>query len=247
MNHDRVLVDEHHLAVVPDGTIITWRRIVGDPTSEAVAFVRREVDRYDDGSPRVDVWISPGGWDPMTIEQAGVTYPAHVIRWGDVSTELLVGDEVPALVETLDRGGAYNRASALDAAARVAAGNAVNSRDWVDAEAVLIDADRYLEWLNRDPLADALNDGIKTCIELPDPESPEYQAQADAAVAAYRAWEADREGNAEGVPTALLAQGEDQEPSLGDLAERLRALKSVGVSRAALMYAVDQVWWENEQ
>ena len=248
--HDAYIHDEHHLVVVPDGTVISWLRIPGDRTSEAVAFVRREVD-YDTptvhGGPHATVWISPGGWDPMTIEQAGVNFPAHVIRWGDVSQTLITAAEAPALVETLESGGTYLRASALDAAAQVAAGNAVNSREWVDPEGVLADADKYLEWMQRDPLAEALNEGVKTWVELPDPEDPAVVAQADAAVEAYRAWESDREGNAEGRPTALLREGEDQAPNLGDLAERLRALKLVGVTRAALMYAVDQVWWENEQ
>lgn len=222
MTHDAYIHDEHHLAVAPDGTVISWLRIPGDPTSEAVAFVRREVD-YDNptvhGGPHATVWISPGGWDPMTIEQAGVTFPAHVIRWGDVSTTLIRADEAPALVETLDSGGAYQRVAALDAAARAYQGMTVMSGKREDK--IIGVAETFLDWLLKDPAV---------------------QAQADAAVRAYRAWE-----TGEGDPTDIIRADEDQAPSLGDLAERLRALKSVGVTHAALMYAVDQVWWENEQ
>lgn len=164
------IIDAHHLAVVPDGTIITWLRIPGDHTSEAVAFVRREVE-YDDGptGPTVHggahavVWISPGGWDPQTIEQAGVRFPCRVVRWGELASQIVLGDEVPALVETLETGGSYNRATALDAAARVRAGDAVNARDYVSAESVTDMATAFEEWLNRpEPVA------MKGCIELPD-------------------------------------------------------------------------------
>lgn len=197
MTHDAYIHDEHHLAVVPDGTVISWLRIPGDPTSEAVAFVRREVD-YDNptvhGGPHATVWISPGGWDPMTIEQAGVTFPAHVIRWGDVSTEVLLGDEVPALVETLESGGSYARTSALDASARVNAGTTATT------DQIIADADRFLAWLRADD-----QPAIKTMLELPDPEDPIVQAQADAAVRAYRAWE-----TGEGDPTAIV-RGDDRD------------------------------------
>ncbi len=144
------IIDAAHLAVVPDGTIITWLRIPGDHTSEAVAFVRREVDHYDDGTPRVEVWISPGGWEPQTIESAGVNFPCRVVRWGELASQVVLGGEVPALAETLDSGGTWARQAALDAAARVAAGNAVNARDWVAADAVLIDAETFLSWLDPD-------------------------------------------------------------------------------------------------
>ena len=51
-------------------------------------------------------------------------------------------------------GGTWARETALDAAARVAAGNAVNAREWVGAESVLIDAEAFEEWLDR-PVPDA--------------------------------------------------------------------------------------------
>ncbi|QWY84402.1 hypothetical protein SEA_KNOCKER_60 [Mycobacterium phage Knocker] len=194
--------DAMHLSVVPDGTIITWLRIPGDPTSEAVAFVRREMD-LSSGTPVV--WISPGGWSPQTIESAGVTFPAHVVRWGDVSVTAYTAPEVPALVETLDSGGAWNRGQALECAARVRAGDAANSRDWVTAESVLNMADTFLEWLTRD------DDGLRR--EPVDLEAMLREsdcgiggtcpAPTDAALAAYQAWE-DRDQAADGVPTAIL-------------------------------------------
>lgn len=106
--------DEAHLRTLPDGTIISWLRIIGDNTSEAVAFVRREVTN-ESGFPTVDVWISPGGWDPQTIESAGVTFPAHVVRLGEFNPEHYLGAEIPLLTETLasgvlDSGGTWARA-----------------------------------------------------------------------------------------------------------------------------------------
>lgn len=140
------IADAAHLEVVPDGTIISWLRIPGDATSEAVAFVRREAWRIPATEQTgVDVWISPGGWDPQTIEDAGVTFPATVIRWGDVAAEPLTGAEIPTLMQTLDSGGTWSRQAALDAAARVFQGMGVH----VD-ESVLRVADRFVGWLNRD-------------------------------------------------------------------------------------------------
>jgi hypothetical protein len=218
---DTWIVDRHHLEVVPDGTVISWLRIPGDQTSEALAFVRREVE-YDDGpdgptvhgGPHATVWVSPGGWDPQTIESAGVTFPCHVIRWGDVSQSIITGTELPALVETLESGGSYSRASALDASARFCADTPTS------VERMLEIAETFEEWLNR-PVPPAL----KGMMELPDYESPEFEAQADAAVAAYRSWEAN-EGNAEGLPTDIVRAGNvlpDWWPNLAD-AERLRVL-----------------------
>jgi hypothetical protein len=144
-----VIHDADHLAVVPDGTIITWERIVGDPTSMAVAFIRRELahdnDCFEDRCTCTPVvWISPGGWDPQTIAQAGVTFPATVVRWGEVSSTVYTAPELPAVIETLEMGGTYHRASALDAAARVAAGT--NQSD----EGILATATAFERWLNRD-------------------------------------------------------------------------------------------------
>lgn len=145
--------DAQHLHVVPDGTIISWYRIPGDATSEAVAFVRREVE-YDEptphGGPAVTVWVSPGGWDPHTIEDAGVNFPATVIRWGDVSVEALVGAEVPMLTETLCHGGTWSREKALECAVTLYAG-ALQGGSGIQLAEVMKDARRFEVWLDRDP------------------------------------------------------------------------------------------------
>lgn len=65
------------LSVLPDGTIISWLRIPGDPTSRAIAFLRRDVDPETGDDLH---WISPGGWEPMSPAQAAVTYPVTIIR-----------------------------------------------------------------------------------------------------------------------------------------------------------------------
>ncbi|AEJ94622.1 hypothetical protein FDI63_gp055 [Mycobacterium phage ChrisnMich] len=118
--------DAAHLRTLPDGTIISWLRVPGDRTSEAVAFVRREVSN-ESGFPQVDVWISPGGWDPQTIESAGVSFPAHVVRFGEFNPEHYLGAELPLLSETLasgvlDHGGTWAREKALECASRVNTG-----------------------------------------------------------------------------------------------------------------------------
>jgi hypothetical protein len=180
--------DAAHLHVVPDGTIITWLRIPGDQTSEAVAFVRREVENLGPCGPydvsgvecgqKVTVWISPGGWDPQTIESAGVNFPCQVIRWGDVSAEQLIGSEIPALVETLESGGAWNRGQALECAVRLFADNELyvlpRNGEGPQLGVVLDTAERFEQWLERDTLADALN----TVINAPSPFDPVPQYDA---------------------------------------------------------------------
>ncbi|QNJ56119.1 hypothetical protein KNV18_gp54 [Mycobacterium phage Heath] len=117
--------DAAHLRTLPDGTIISWLRVPGDRTSEAVAFVRREVSN-ESGFPQVDVWISPGGWDPQTIESAGVSFPAHVVRFGEFNPEHYLGAELPLLTDlasgVLDHGGTWAREKALECASRVNTG-----------------------------------------------------------------------------------------------------------------------------
>ncbi|ACF05059.1 hypothetical protein Nigel_56 [Mycobacterium phage Nigel] len=144
--------DAAHLRTLPDGTIISWLRITGDPTSEAVAFVRREVTN-ESGFPTVDVWISPGGWDPQTIESAGVTFPAHVVRLGEFNPEHYLGAEIPLLSETLasgvlDHGGTWAREKALECASRVWAGmSAIRDRDG----AILDTARKFEDYLDPEP------------------------------------------------------------------------------------------------
>lgn len=162
------ITDRHHLEVVPDGTVISWLRIPGDPTSEAVAFVRREVETvHDDATERpltrAVVWISPGGWAPQTIESAGVTFPCHVIRWGDVSSTVITASEAPAAVETLFAGGTYPRDHALLCAATAWAGmSAIRDRD----RTMLETAEKFEEWLRRPEPPK-----LKGMIEVPMPDT----------------------------------------------------------------------------
>lgn len=146
-------VDDLHR--VPDGTVISWLRIPGDHTSEAVAFVRREreITAMDGGGRPTEwdnvVWITPGGWQPMTPADAGVTYPATVIRWGEVPATEDPADPLPYpfAIPTIDTGGTWARQAALDAAARVWAGNAVNAHAWVESDKVIDTAERFAAWL----------------------------------------------------------------------------------------------------
>ncbi|QGH75307.1 hypothetical protein I5G61_gp59 [Mycobacterium phage Quesadilla] len=154
--------DERHLATLPDGTIISWQRIVGDPTSEAVAFIRREIE---DG--HAVVWVSPGGWSPHTIEEAGVTFPAQVIRLGTFNPDHYLPSELPVLGEALAEvtGGTWGREKALECAARLFAGTApvpfeVEGRIMVKAseaefekwlsQCVLRAAENFETWLDRE-------------------------------------------------------------------------------------------------
>lgn len=203
--------DEAHLRTLPDGTIISWLRIPSDRTSEAVAFVRREVEDlgpcgpYDasgvDCGQRVTVWISPGGWDPQTPQSAGVTYPAQVVRFGEFNPEHYLGAELPMLGETLasgvlDHGGTWAREKALECATRAWAGmSAVRDRNGAIVETAKV-FEQYLDPDN-------------------DVADPDDEPEAEVL---------------------------DQAPSLGELAHQLATLKAVGVTREALMYAVNRVW-----
>lgn len=200
------ITDQAHLEKLPDGTIISWRRIPGDPTSQAVAFIHHEVQ----GKPGVMgsvsnpdaletvTWISPGGWQPMTICEAGITYPVTVIRPGGTdtrSTEWPGGDsELSGFVPMMESmtGGTWAREKALEYATQWTLSEANTLQN---VTMVLAIAEQFEAWLDRDPSAD---------------DVPEI----------------------------------DQAPSLGELAEQLTRLKVVGVTRAALMYAVDHVWHE---
>ncbi|MBV9869111.1 MAG: hypothetical protein JO214_00570 [Frankiaceae bacterium] len=157
-----VIRDAAHLRTLPDGSIISWQRIPQDPTSEAVAFVRREIETQEDADGRqihkgVVVWISPGGWDPQTIESAGVTFPAKVVRFGEFNPDDYLPSELPVLGETLDEviggealsftGGTYPRDEALRAAGMLFMGTA---RGIGDARSVLEAAEEFARWLDPD-------------------------------------------------------------------------------------------------
>lgn len=164
---------------IPDGTIITWYRIPGDETSEAVAFVRqayeysgiREDEEAGIRSQEQVTWISPGGWDPMTIESAGITYPAKVLRWGNLlkdiepdwsfaeqsaagETEIPVPPEFQRLTVMPEgwptiHGGTWAREKALECAASVYRGGGHN----VSGGHVTSLAAEFETWLDREPAA----------------------------------------------------------------------------------------------
>ncbi|AHZ95321.1 hypothetical protein HL05_gp061 [Mycobacterium phage Manad] len=141
--------DKDHLESLPDGTIIEWQRIVGDETSTAVAYVRSEVEgaethaiacKFNECLCERVVWISPGGWQPLTPEQAGINYPARVVRIGPGNDDRVVTPSTPHAQPPVSV-----RMAALDAASRVRAGDAINSR--VSADLVTELADKFVTWL----------------------------------------------------------------------------------------------------
>ena len=200
--------DEAHLKVVPEGTIISWLRIPGDPTSEAVAFVRRQIEAVSPEAGRpfdVTVWVSPGGWEPQTIESAGVTFPCQVIRWGEFDMDAVPASALPLLTETLaecNHGGTWAREKALECASRVFLGLATHG-GVVDSAAVMSMADHFEAWLDpstpwpKDVPAFADDDcGLGQTAEDDDPEIRQ-------AGAAYGAW-LDPARAADGDPTEIV-------------------------------------------
>lgn len=78
------LHSQNSLECLPDGSVISWERLLGDDTSRAIAFTRTEYG--EDGQPVF--WISPGGWQPMAPGDAGVTYPVTVLWIGSPADHL---------------------------------------------------------------------------------------------------------------------------------------------------------------
>ena len=223
------------LETVPDGTVISWLRIPGDHTSEAVAFVRREVENMGEGvrGLRHVTWISPGGWQPMSVADAGVTFPCQVIRWGEVPASapeppLPTGDlfadigmdapQLPVYAVPGMNGGTWSRQAALDAAARSWSGVGAGV---AKAERVIDTAEKLLEWLDgKDAVYEqGYRDGS-------DSTAMDYQLAADEAV----------------------EQGDDleQAPDLGTLTAIMRRWEQSGVPREALEKAARQVWAANQ-
>lgn len=69
------------IANLPDGTLLRWRCVPGDPTSDAIAFLRKvEHERGGDqgGVTTTEIWISPGnGWEPEDIDC--LVFPVEII------------------------------------------------------------------------------------------------------------------------------------------------------------------------
>jgi len=142
-----------------DGTVITWERIPGDPTSRAVAILNIEVEHGDhcldadvsDCACQRVLWISPGGWQPMTLDDAKLTYPLWALgtldqltaqgpppmtQLGEVPVTMLSG-EVMSI-----GGGTYPRDKALECAVLLYQGRpeqfsldtAVHFEEWLTRE-----------------------------------------------------------------------------------------------------------------
>lgn len=158
----RVLWGEGDLFALADGTVIVWNRIEGDDTSKAVAFVHSETTD-DLGFPEpVVLWVSPGGWMPMSPTGADIRYPAMALGTVD---ELAAGIGTPPLDDALlplmaVPGGMATsaidlRVEALKAAAQVWSGATVKPFRGSD---VMGTADEFLAWLERHPIDTALAD-----------------------------------------------------------------------------------------
>ncbi|WAB09230.1 hypothetical protein SEA_LITTLEMUNCHKIN_54 [Gordonia phage LittleMunchkin] len=106
------LNDPSDLATLPDGSMITWQRIADDPTSTAVAFLHREGE---------DLWLSPGGWEPMGTEVIENWETVRVlIRVEPQDGEVDPGDMVMRPFDIPERTDADYRDRALTLAAQVA-------------------------------------------------------------------------------------------------------------------------------
>lgn len=160
--------DLEDIAHLPDGTLISWRPIADDPTSQACAYVRRMPASATAGDfGQIDeraftVWISPGnGWEPESLDV--LVLPVTVILLGSTA---VIGDFIPEApvadpwpeqqlvtdfgTQTLLSGGTYPRDVALQAAATI----------WADAASVrpddVIDMARAFEvYLNEPPVSQA--------------------------------------------------------------------------------------------
>lgn len=222
---------QEQLEALPDGTIISWRRIPGDETSRALAFVRVEVvtDQsfaYDVGE-RI-VWISPGGWAPQTPESAEITYPVEVIRLGEFRPEGLVAEQMraeyftamanavdvppPATFDLL-HGGTWARETALKAAVHLYGPDSVLPQ----LDHVLATAEAFEAWLDRDPAAASMQD--LAAFMSPQPGDPPQSS----------------------APTFPHGD-DDQAPEREELLTWLQFLRDRGVTATALRHLVAQVW-----
>ena len=230
--------DAAHLRTLPDGTIISWLRVPGDRTSEAVAFVRREVSN-ESGFPQVDVWISPGGWDPQTIESAGVSFPAHVVQFGEFNLEHYLGAELPLLSETLasgvlDHGGTWAREKALECSTRYFA----NGR--ADASAILGLAEQFEAWLDRDEPSSHGTEVVQVTVDVtvhPYGEVRLRHSNGRVDELTVDHWEGPKP-----VRNAPVMIDPDEVPLLGEVADVLRPLKDRGLTKESAEYVIGKVY-----
>lgn len=149
-----------------DGTVIVWERIPGDNTSLAIAFVHQVIEDTGETSSAADLrtvtWVSPGGWQPMEPQDAGINYPCmalgtvhELIAWAPVDPSQIPVYAVPDPWPTVS-GGTWGRDTALAAASRVCGGRAADGQP-VSGGHVLNMAETFLRWLQREP--DAPDEG----------------------------------------------------------------------------------------
>ncbi|AKF14320.1 hypothetical protein SEA_VINCENZO_58 [Mycobacterium phage Vincenzo] len=231
-NDVAVIRDEAHLRTLPDGTIISWLRIVGDPTSEAVAFIRREVST-ESGFPTVDVWISPGGWDPQTIAAAGVTYPATVVRVGDYQNAEYLGSELPMLSGVADHGGTWAREKALECAARV------NTGRGGPAAVTLALATQFQDYLDPGE-PEAGTEIVQVVVDVTAPPLGGVRVRySDGRVdeLSVDGWEGPKP--VRGAPVMLKP---DEVPLLGEFADALRPFKARGLTKESAEFVLGKVY-----
>lgn len=227
--------DEAHLRTMPDGTIISWLRIVGDKSSEAVAFVRREVTSGQ-GYLQVDVWISPGGWDPMSIAEAGVTFPCQVVRVGEYQAEHYLGSEIPLLSETLvsgvlDHGGTWAREKALECAARV------NTGRGGPAAVTLALASQFQDYLDPDE-PEAETEIVQVTIDVTVPPLGEVRVRYRVDELSVDSWKGPTPVHRS--TTHMLKP--DEVPLLGEFADALRPFKARGLAKESAEFVLGKVY-----
>lgn len=130
------------LASLPDNSLIMWEAVPGDPTSETVAFLRREHHPPLSNPvpiPPPTLWVTPGALgEPLAPTDAGVTYPARVMRYGGLDGTLdgVLPAPVLTTTDTFDIA-----ATALECAVSYHAG------DVRSPESVIAVASEFADWL----------------------------------------------------------------------------------------------------
>lgn len=175
----RTITEMSELTALPDGTLLRWLAVPNDPTSVAVAFLRR-TDREQYSGIREDeaagirdnvtitnYWISPGnGWEPESISL--VVFPVDVLTLSNTVSgsaenagrlewpEMPIPPELQHLtplpsIESFS-GGTYPRDVALQAAATIFQGSPPSNDD--QTVTVLSVAELFAQWLTADDVPD---------------------------------------------------------------------------------------------
>lgn len=165
------------VTALPDGTLISWVPVINDPSSEAVAFVRKQTTDVNPGGKTPvtlhDAWIAPGnGWEPEPV--SSIVFPARIILLGVPQS----GDHVPeGYLTSTDEddddvsaytpdepqweatitGGTYPRDVALQAAVQLYGRDDPELIQTSIAD-VLATATAFADWLTADPMTDRITD-----------------------------------------------------------------------------------------